>query len=169
MTRALVAIDGSEPSFEAARRGCGVLPTDAEWVFLAVSPEYSLGVALAAQSELDIAPGQMKSATGQMSMPAAPTPQSTGDTIEGLHQHFVDMLRQAERIAGVEAELVVEEAKVRKRRIGETICEVAKEREVDVIVIGSHGAGQTKGLLFGSVSQHVVHHAHCPVLVVRED
>ena len=48
------------------------------------------------------------------------------------------------------------------------ICRVAKEGRFDLVVIGSHGSGFFKQVLLGSVSHHVLHHAPCPVLVVRE-
>ncbi|UIE37234.1 universal stress protein [Leptodesmis sichuanensis] len=47
------------------------------------------------------------------------------------------------------------------------ICEVAKQEAVDVIVVGSHHKGMVERILTGSVSDYVVHHAECPVLVVH--
>jgi len=48
------------------------------------------------------------------------------------------------------------------------ICRVAEEGQFDLVVIGSHGSGFLKRVVLGSVSHHVLHHAPCPVLVVRE-
>ena len=49
----------------------------------------------------------------------------------------------------------------------EVIIDVAKTREIELIVMGSRGLGKLGGLLLGSNSQKVVSHASCPVLVVR--
>jgi nucleotide-binding universal stress UspA family protein len=49
----------------------------------------------------------------------------------------------------------------------ESIIDVARTRESDLIVMGSRGLGRLSGLLLGSTSQKVVAHAPCPVLIVR--
>jgi len=50
---------------------------------------------------------------------------------------------------------------------GPMITWVAEHEQSDVIVVGSHGHGVLKRMLMGSVSAHVIHHAPCPVLLVR--
>lgn len=47
------------------------------------------------------------------------------------------------------------------------IVEVAEKTAADIIVMGSHGYNAWERLLLGSVSNSVVHHAPCSVLVVR--
>ncbi len=47
------------------------------------------------------------------------------------------------------------------------IVEEAQKWEADLIVIGSHGYGFWERMMLGSVSQSVVQHAPCSVLVVR--
>ncbi|MGL5931271.1 MAG: universal stress protein [Dermatophilaceae bacterium] len=37
----------------------------------------------------------------------------------------------------------------------------------EVVVVGSHGRGEVGGLLLGSVSQELIRHTRCPVMVVR--
>lgn len=52
-------------------------------------------------------------------------------------------------------------------RPGHEIVRLAEELDAGLIVMGSRGRGGLKRALMGSVSDSVVHHAHCPVLVVR--
>ena len=48
----------------------------------------------------------------------------------------------------------------------EFIVQEAKERAIDLIVMGTHGRTGVKRILMGSVAQNVIGHAPCPVLVV---
>ncbi len=48
------------------------------------------------------------------------------------------------------------------------IISIAREKEVDMIVIGSHGRTGISHMMLGSVSEKVVRKAPCPVLTVRQ-
>ena len=50
----------------------------------------------------------------------------------------------------------------------EQIKETAREREIDLIVIGTHGYTGLKHVVLGSTAEKVVRLAGCPVLVVRD-
>jgi nucleotide-binding universal stress UspA family protein len=55
-------------------------------------------------------------------------------------------------------------------RVGDPFLEiirVAKEKDVDLIVMGTHGRTGLFNILIGSVAEKVVHYAHCPVLTVK--
>lgn len=57
-----------------------------------------------------------------------------------------------------------------RRELGhpvERIMAAAADEQVDLIVMGSRGLSEWKSFLLGSISDGVLHHAHCPVLVVR--
>jgi nucleotide-binding universal stress UspA family protein len=41
-------------------------------------------------------------------------------------------------------------------------------QEASLLVLGTRGHGGFTGMLLGSVSQHCIHHAACPVVVVRD-
>jgi len=75
----------------------------------------------------------------------------------------------AERATGA----ILEAAQLRykcRREIGhpvDRIVAVARDLQADLIVLGSRGLSGWNSYLLGSVSDGVLHHAHCPVLVVR--
>jgi nucleotide-binding universal stress UspA family protein len=51
---------------------------------------------------------------------------------------------------------------------GAQICAVAKSWGADLILIGRRGRTGLSEIILGSVSNYVVHHAHCSVLVVQQ-
>lgn len=83
---------------------------------------------------------------------------------------------RAQEIADQEAERIVERAahevhadeqRVEHGDVGPTICQVAEDEGAELVVLGTHDRSRWSRLWFGSVSDHVVRHAPCPVLVVR--
>lgn len=89
----------------------------------------------------------------------------------------VEQMEQARRSV---AEAVLAQARARCETAGlpcethieigaprHAICEVAEREPFDLLIIGSRGLGSVQRLMLGSVSDYVIHHAPCPVLVVR--
>lgn len=51
---------------------------------------------------------------------------------------------------------------------GSVVINVAQEEKADIIVMGTRGMGKIRRTILGSVSDYVVHHATCPVVVCRQ-
>jgi universal stress protein A len=64
--------------------------------------------------------------------------------------------------------LAVESTLVVSARPASAIAAFAREHAIDLIVMGTHGRGAMLRMMLGSVAEHVVRTAPCPVLVVRE-
>jgi nucleotide-binding universal stress UspA family protein len=62
----------------------------------------------------------------------------------------------------------VAQAHLRMGKADHEIVTLAEEIGAGLIVIGGRGRGGIRRALMGSVSDSVVRHAHCPVLVVRQ-
>jgi nucleotide-binding universal stress UspA family protein len=83
--------------------------------------------------------------------------------------------QQARDILDAEAERVraaggtVAQAHLRMGKAGHEIVTLAEELGAGLIVMGSRGRGGIRRALVGSISDSVVRHAHCPVLVVRPE
>ena len=50
---------------------------------------------------------------------------------------------------------------------GHMICDLARTWQADLVMVGSHGRKGLSEMLLGSVSNYVMHHAPCSVLVVH--
>lgn len=67
---------------------------------------------------------------------------------------------------GVDTRLMVE-ADYPPEAIGSAIADIAGKEGADLVILGSRGLSEVKGLLLGSVSNKVLQRAACPVLVVK--
>jgi nucleotide-binding universal stress UspA family protein len=141
----LVATDGSDASLVAARGGCTLLSAIDEVTLLTVMTH-----------------GTPDDDAGGIEGPVL-TPdeqrvwwqREIGDAREQL-------TRTEQVLCAVPTHEVIEEGDA-----ADVICKEAADRGTDVIVVGTHGRTGLKRLFLGSVSEHVVRRAPCPVLVVR--
>lgn len=80
---------------------------------------------------------------------------------EGARQMLAGMLEKAGPEPGVEVR-----ARVEHGHAAAVLLEVS--RDAQLLVLGSRGHGGFTGALLGSVGQHCIHHAQCPVVIVRD-
>lgn len=142
--RIVVGVDGSEH----ARRTLQWAVDEArlrKWAVIAVHAH--------AIPTLFVAPDPVLGAS-----PPLPDPEIT----KRLEEAAEKML--AEEIDQVDSDDVTVESRVVTGSAPDALLQAA--REGDLLVVGSRGLGGFKGLLLGSVSQQVVHHAPCPVVIV---
>lgn len=96
-------------------------------------------------------------------------PDKPGGTRKGVGQDQRDTRTRkaqgvvhAARAAGADANFLVWEGDA-----GDGIVAASDAEDVDLVIVGSHGRSAFGRFLLGSVSDYVVRHARCPVLVVR--
>jgi nucleotide-binding universal stress UspA family protein len=77
---------------------------------------------------------------------------------------YVTQIAQASARAGVEFEPLVVEGEP-----AESILNTAREKQADLIVISTHGYSGLTRWVMGSVTERVIAHAPCPVLVIRAE
>jgi nucleotide-binding universal stress UspA family protein len=83
-------------------------------------------------------------------------------TARDERQLAVESIVQRARAAGADAQGMTWDGVA-----GESIVDAAEAESADLIVVGTHERGAVGRLFLGSVSDHVVRHARCPVMVVR--
>ncbi len=140
--------------------------TTVEWKKIALATDGSKYSAAAAERAIDFA----QSYGGELvviSVVDVPTefyaeaPQAVEDMVRKAKGYVQAVKKQAEA-AGIQAETFVGEAEAYK-----AITNLAKDQGARMIVVGSYGRTGLRRLLMGSVTEKVIGHAPCPVLVVK--
>jgi nucleotide-binding universal stress UspA family protein len=102
--------------------------------------------------------------------------QAAVDIVCSLHKGGEQQLDEIDRI---ETDLAYLKVVLEKEKIttethllikgndaGEDVIHFAKERQADEIIIGTEKKSRVEKFILGSVAQHVIIHAHCPVVIV---
>jgi nucleotide-binding universal stress UspA family protein len=142
-TRILVATDGSEQAELAALRAVDIAEkTDSELhvVHVGVVPSFLVSYPGTLGYERKLYE-QIEEESRQRLRELSWQVKAAGGTVAGTH--------------------------LRMGQVALEIVALAEELGVGLIVMGSRGLGGVRRALMGSVSDSVVRHAHCPVLVVR--
>ena len=149
-TRILLATDGSREAQLAASTAADIAnTTNSELHVLTVAPGNPDPVYHAHE-------GGLRYETYQQALEA----------IKGEAQKVLDeQVQEIERAGGSVKEAYL---RVGERR-DQAIVHLAEELGAGLIVMGSRGLGGVRRALMGSVSDSVVHHAHCPVMIVRPE
>jgi universal stress protein A len=84
------------------------------------------------------------------------------EQLEDSAERELPQVVHCEELRGLEVEEVITHGDAAAE-----IVRVAAEREVDLIIISSHGRTGFGRMIFGSTAEAVVRHARCPVLVVK--
>ncbi|MGA2191888.1 MAG: universal stress protein [Nitrospirota bacterium] len=100
-----------------------------------------------------------------------PEAESGMTNVEIIRESFKEqgdkLLRRLSELAsgsGVSTESIIAEGDVH-----DEIIRVAKERNAELIVMGTHGRRGLNRLLLGSVAESVARRAHCAVLLIRPE
>ena len=105
-------------------------------------------------------------------IPAVPLPADPNYIFSAVDDYEDALHQDAEqRLAEVIAKQIPKGINCRPLvRHGDPASEIvlaAEEEKVDLLVISTHGHTGLNHLVFGSVAEKVVRHAHCPVLTIR--
>ena len=150
----ILAYDGSDPAKAAVRAAARLLTAKKVVVVTVWEP----GLALIS-SAASIPPG------AEIPGPDLETITEVDQKAQDHASSVAEQGAELARSAGLEAEAQAVPDEV---NVGETVVRIAKERGAQAVVIGSRSLSGLRATFLGSTSQTVAHHAHVPVLVVRE-
>jgi nucleotide-binding universal stress UspA family protein len=98
-------------------------------------------------------------------LPPAGGPSVSERSVPEPSQHTPeDLLREIKEVLGEDPPVLVQ-PRVKQGVVAHVLIE--ESADADLLVVGTRGHGGFRGLVLGSVSQHVAAYAECPVTVVR--
>jgi nucleotide-binding universal stress UspA family protein len=149
-SKILVPIDGSEPSFHAARIASNIadkFQSEIIVLYVVVSPsksEYANLTGLVTPKQIDMIIENAKKES------------------KNWFKRIEDMVKEENSNIKISMKVIITGVAV----YGEVI-QYAQQESIDLIVIGTRGRSGIKKLLLGSTASGVVTYANCPVLVTK--
>jgi len=134
-----------------------LLPVDGS-KFMERNIDYACEVAKVMNSKLTLIHVVTLPAVVEPGFPIDPKP------FEDAGQRILENAKKMAKDRGIDTETVLETT---FGNAAQKILNVAEERKIDLIVIGSRGHSRLRNLFVGSVCDTVFRNAQCPVLVVR--
>ncbi|MDO7908288.1 universal stress protein [Paenibacillus sp. JX-17] len=135
----LVAVDGSEHSMHA------------------LNTAKTLAVSLQGETAMTVL-----HVNPSIAMNEPPVGVDVDDRIEEEGRHILEPAADLLAGSGITYEMAAAHGNP-----AEVICQAAREKNADLIIMGTRGHSLVKEMLLGSVSHSVIAHAPCPVLTVK--
>jgi nucleotide-binding universal stress UspA family protein len=149
----LVPLDGSEHSLKALT------------VATQIAKKFSGKISLIHVYSVSVTPTIVPEPTTLTPPIPIMTPGEVSRTIEATRKAGLGILAEGEQ--KVKAEGAQVETMLKEGHVVQEIINTAAEGKFDLIVIGARGISKIRELLLGSVTDGVIHHASCPVLVIK--
>jgi nucleotide-binding universal stress UspA family protein len=157
-SKILVLVDGSQPSINAADRAIALAKKEKD------NPQLLIALHVVFSRV-----GYAYSPEGVFGMDGLTTPNAMKEILENAKkeaQQWFDNIKEKINMDNNNIQLQPDVV-VTATSIVSAIVEYAKNKDVDLIVIGTRGRSGFKKLLLGSVASGVVTNAACPVMVVK--
>jgi nucleotide-binding universal stress UspA family protein len=157
-SKILVIVDGSQPSINAADRAIALAKKEKD------KPQLLIALHVVFSRV-----GYAYSPEGVFGMDGLTTPKAMKEILGNAKkeaQQWFDNISEKINMDNNNIQLQPEVV-VTATSIASAIVEYAKNKDVDLIVIGTKGRSGFKKLLLGSVASGVVTNAACPVMVVK--
>ena len=156
MVKVLIAAEGSAPGVRAARAAVSLLGAEHRYLVVSVGSRPSRGAIGRTEARAAKRSPEHPSMTNRKLPVAEPaSPEEEDQAAVAAVQSTLDALR------------VRAQGRVVAGDVPEAICRTAEDEGADIIVLTSRPGGALRRLWRGSVSNYVLRHAPCAVLVVK--